>query len=230
MKWLATIAISAAVGIATATVALQWKERKLAAEAAVAARQAQAQAPSAPASTALQDLPPQLQQALGVTQQPRRPLGPPPAPPKPPHNYVMQDGLRYGYPQALSAQQLQAGQAGESIVMVLYAGERDGKHQVHILQGRSIVAAECAWPCKALKVMTIVDIDDPYLRREVHVQYLAPQPNMIGYQAISDAANGHLRNYGWERSGKAYQRWVDEAKGVRLFPLPTKPTSPADPV
>lgn len=225
MRWLTTVVISAAVGIATATVALHWRDSRPAATAAHAAQEA-----SAPASAELPNLPPQLQQALGLKDQPRRPLGPPPAPPKPAHNYVMRDGLRYGYPQALSAEQIQAGQAGESIVMVLYAGERDGKHQVHILQGRAIVAAECAWPCQALKVMTILDTDNPYLRREVRVEYLAPQPNMIGYLAISDAANGHLRRYGWGQNGKAYQRWVDESKGLRLFPLPATPAETADPV
>lgn len=146
-----------------------------------------------------------------------------PAIPLKDHNYVMQDGLQYGYPAAISADARQSGQVAETLVMVYYAGERDGKMQAHIMDGMTVTAIECARPCDYIKIMTY--IDNEYLRDQIKVERIAAAPGSVGYLIMEDAMNGKLRQYGRGVAGKQYSMWVDEQKGMQRFPLVEPPVS-----
>lgn len=128
------------------------------------------------------------------------------------HNYVMQDGLEYGYPAAVSEADRKAGQVAEKLVMVYYAGEREGKLQVHILDGTTISAFECARPCEYLKIMSY--FENPYLDPQVNLERIAASPGSIGYYIMQDAMNGKLHQYARTKNGKRYDQWMDERKGM----------------
>lgn len=128
------------------------------------------------------------------------------------HNYVMQDDMQYGYPAAVSETDKKAGQIAEKLVMVYYAGERDGKFQVHILDGTTISAMECTRPCEYLKIMSY--FDNPYLDPQVNVERIAAQPGSLGYYIMQDATNGKLHQYARTKNGKRYDQWMDERKGM----------------
>ena len=142
---------------------------------------------------------------------------PPPAPVKD-HNYVMQDGMKYGYPAAISEVAGKSGQVAEQLVMALYAGEKDGKHQAHIMDGVTVTALECTKPCDYLKVMTYVDAD--YLRNKVKVEHIAAAKQSLGYLIMEDAIRGKLKQYGMGIEGKRYNMWVDERKGMQRTLMP----------
>lgn len=135
----------------------------------------------------------------------------------PDHYYEMQDGMKYGYKSALSDNDRKAGQVAEKLVMALYAGQRNGKHQAHIRDGLTVTAIECAAPCEYLKVMTYVD--NPYLDDQVKVETIVANPQTLGYLIMQDAIRGKLKPYGMQIDGKAYTMWVDEQKGMRRFPM-----------
>lgn len=133
-------------------------------------------------------------------------------PPIKDHNYVMNDGNQYGYSTAISDEDKKNGQVAEKLVMVYYAGERDGKFQVHVLDGTSISAMECARPCEYLKIMSY--LDNPYLDPQVNIQRIASVPGSIGYLIMQDALNGKLHQYGRGKNNKIYNPWMDENKGM----------------
>lgn len=134
------------------------------------------------------------------------------------HNYVMQDGMKYGYPAAISETDRKAGQAAERIVMVLYAGEREGRYQAHIMDGLTVSALECGNPCQYMKIMTYVD--NSYVSDQVKVEHMAAASGSLGYFIMQDAVRGKLKQYGRKIDGKSYQMWVDENRGMRRYPLP----------
>lgn len=131
----------------------------------------------------------------------------------PEHNFVMRDGMKYGYPAAISEEARKAGQVAETLVMVLYAGEKDGKQQVHIIDGVSVSAFECESPCQHIKVMSY--IDNPYLKNQIKVEYIATRPDSLGYLMMQDALRGKLDQYGVGDENKRYTVWVDEKKGMQ---------------
>lgn len=140
--------------------------------------------------------------------------------PSPDHNYVMQDGMQYGYPAAISEDQRKAGQVAQQIVMIYYAGERDGKLQAHILNGGTVTALECERPCNYLKTMTYIDSD--YLRDKIHVERMVMAATSLGAQIMQDAMHGKLKQYGRKQNGKPVGQWVDEQRGMISFPMPAK--------
>lgn len=133
-------------------------------------------------------------------------------PPARGHFYDMQEGVDYGYTVA----QAQPGQAGRAIIMVSYAGQRDGKHQIHTRQASVLSAYECAAPCDIIKVMSVVDIAG--LRRTVDVHRIRAAPNMIGAMALADAMAGRLTRaveyIDGTKQGRHAEVWVDEKKGL----------------
>lgn len=135
----------------------------------------------------------------------------------PPHHYVMQDGMQYGYPSAISAEAKQAGQAAEKLIMVHYAGTRDGKHQAHIMNGTTVEVIECGDPCDYAKSMLF--IDNPVLKDQIRVERFKAQPGSIAWAVMADAINGELRTYGVELNGKTHNAWVDEKRGMQYTPV-----------
>jgi hypothetical protein len=131
----------------------------------------------------------------------------------PAHNYVMKDGMKYGYPAAISEDARRAGQVAENLIMAMFAGEKNGRFQAHIIDGLTISALECERPCEYLKVMTYVDIDG--IPPQVRVEHIAAAPGSIGRMIMEDAINGELRQYAREfENGSTYSMWVDEQKGM----------------
>lgn len=158
------------------------------------------------------DLPPAPSQARPVM--PPEVASPPVvAPPVRLHNYDVQDGPEYGYTAAITPQEQQAGQVGNSVFMFSYAGQRDEKYQVHLAKGNVLQAFECSAPCEVIKIMTVIDEDG--LRQHVNTERMRVAPNMIAALALEDAINGKLRAYEQHRNGRRYEVWVDDAKGLR---------------
>lgn len=132
------------------------------------------------------------------------------------HNYDLKEGIDYGYTVLVTEEQRKAGKAGAEIIMMSYAGERDGKYQVHSRQAGVLTAFECSAPCDIVKVMSAVDIDG--LRKTVHVERLRAGPNMIAALALQDAMTGKLQTYSeypeTAPKGTRLDVWIDEQKGI----------------
>lgn len=128
------------------------------------------------------------------------------------HNYDVHEGVDYGYTAMLSADQQRAGQAANTVVMVSYAGERNGRYQVHSRTGNVLRAFECAAPCDVIRVMAVIDADD--LRQEVQMEYLRNTPGTIAAMALEDAMHGRLEPYAEYQGKRRYELWVDQANGL----------------
>lgn len=142
------------------------------------------------------------------------------------HNYEMREGMDYGYSAAISQDAQKSGQVAPKILMFKYAGQRDGKHQVHSSDGVNFTAIECSSPCEVMKIMNFIDKD--YLRDTVHVERIKNQPGTIANLVIDDALNGRLNNYGMGRGKQTFQVWVDERAGYQehLIKAPAKQAIP----
>ena len=134
-----------------------------------------------------------------------------------PHNYEAREGMDYAYSAALSSDARAAGQLAPQVMMFRYAGERDGRHQVHSRDAVSFVALECAKPCQVVKVMTFIDQD--LLRKTVAVQRFKYEQGSLAHAVFEDVFNGQLHQYGMGRGNKRYQVWVDDQQGYRELPL-----------
>lgn len=136
------------------------------------------------------------------------------------HNYVLRDGMEYGYTVALSEDQRQSGQIGEQILAFMYLGSRDGKHQVMIRDGSLVTVMECEIPCMYVKSMTFLDQD--YLRDTIKVERFQAQRGSVIAAVMEDVANGRLAIAGSERNGKMHNIWMDARDGIKLYPAAKK--------
>lgn len=135
------------------------------------------------------------------------------------HNYSLRDGFEYGYEQALSNDDINRGQVAQSIVMAKYAGTRDGKYQIYILNPAvpgSATVAECTNPCEFMKVMSF------FQGKFVSVERLRVVPGILGWMILQDAINGDLEQYFGEKKGQKFSLWFDEKKGLVVTPVPEK--------
>lgn len=132
---------------------------------------------------------------------------------KPAHHYQIREGMDFGYSEAISEQAQKSGQVAAKVTMFRYAGQRDGRHQVHTSDGTTFTAIECATPCEVLKIMSF--IDQPYLRHTVHVERYRNEPGSVANAVLDDALNGRLNQYGMERGKQRFQVWVDEKNGYQ---------------
>lgn len=135
------------------------------------------------------------------------------------HNYSLRDGFEYGYEQALSKDDINRGQAAQSLVMAKYAGTRDGKYQIYILNPAipgSATVAECTNPCEFMKVMSF------FQGKFVSVERLRVVPGILGWMILQDAINGDLEQYFGEKKGQKFNLWFDEKKGLIVTPVPEK--------
>ena len=131
------------------------------------------------------------------------------------HNYVMQDGLEYGYAAALSPEQQQSGMVTPKIITFMYLGSRDGKYQLLGKSGNVVSVLECAMPCQYVKAMTFVDAD--YFRDSIQVERFAAVPDSLVAAAFQDATSGQLHVAGTVRSGHKYSMWMDATKGLEFI-------------
>lgn len=133
-----------------------------------------------------------------------------------PHLYDVHEGAEYGYTAALSELDRRAGKVANTIVMVGYAGERNGRHQVHVRSGNAITAFECAAPCEVIKSMTVMDVDG--MRQQVQTEHLRAVPTMIAALALKDAMSGELLRYSQDYDGRPYDLWVSDTNGLTRQP------------
>jgi hypothetical protein len=133
------------------------------------------------------------------------------------HYYEVKDGTDYGYETVLSENARSAGQAASPMMMFSYAGERNGKHQVHTLNDRVWTAFECSNPCELLKILSFVDLDG--MREQVTVERMKFTQGTIAYGVLTDAFNGRLEQYVRISNKKETQPWIDEKQGPMQYPL-----------
>lgn len=122
-------------------------------------------------------------------------------------HYVLRDAGMYGYEPAVSDNERAAGVRAAELVMVGYAGERAGVHQVIVLTPpRTVTVSQCAVPCDFIKIMRF---EGGKLQAST---ILRGVPGTIGHMALTDAINGRLQRYVDVKHGSLYV-WCDAVKG-----------------
>lgn len=143
------------------------------------------------------------------------PVVQPVKPPVPSRFYTLQDGLEYGYEQAVSADDKNKGQVASKILMFKYLGERGDVMQFHARQGEINIVFECQRPCEFIKQMMFID---GVMRHKEHMRAIE---GSIAWALTQDAMNGYLKPYEKERAGKISSLWIDEKKGLQWSPVKT---------
>lgn len=136
------------------------------------------------------------------------------------HNYALRDGFEYGYEKALSADDINKGQGAPALIMAKYAGQRDGKYQIYIIDkiyNGGVTVAECSNPCEFMKIMSF------YQGAFVTAERIRAAPGIIGWMILQDAINGELEPHIGEKKGRPVSFWFDEKKGLIVTPLTGKP-------
>lgn len=123
--------------------------------------------------------------------------------------------MLYGYTLARTQAGDEAGEAGQGITMLLYAGSRDGVHQLHQRSGTLIKAIQCSHPCEVMKVMTAGEG-----LGTINTEYFRIEPSSVAALAIRDAHHGHLKQYGLGEGRTRYSVWVDQDRGIVKTKLP----------
>lgn len=108
----------------------------------------------------------------------------------PTHFYDVQDGQMYGYEAADKSR----------VVMMMYLGEKNGKHQIWEDQGIKELVLECAIPCELVTMYTIINNK---AKERMHFKNKA---NSIFDRMISDIKNGHVKQY---KTPKGQPLWFD---------------------
>ena len=127
-------------------------------------------------------------------------------PPKPKHLYSVQDGLEYGYAQALSDQDIKSGTATKSLLMFSYLGKKDGAYQVMLKDGSYRTVVECALPCEVAKVYTFVG--DRFLKKEM----MPINGAVLVAAPLMDAMAGYLNQLTGMKGTVEMSFWVDGDK------------------
>ena len=120
------------------------------------------------------------------------------------HHYAIKDGMEYGYESAISDDDAKAGQVANKVMMMRYAGEKDGKYQVHAKDGAATMVIECDKQCDYIKTMMFVD--NQMMQKEM----LKGGNGSLASIALSDAINGQLEPFVEESKGKKYHVWYTE--------------------
>lgn len=119
----------------------------------------------------------------------------PVAPPPPRHSYAMVDNGTYGYEPALSEEDIRKGTATKPLIMMRYAGNKNGTYVVLILgqdaNDSSVVSrVSCQVPCEFAKSEAMAG--DTVLKTET----LRVTPDSLVGAMLTDAAAGQLIPYG----------------------------------
>jgi hypothetical protein len=131
---------------------------------------------------------------------------PAPSKPAPPPRYFsLQDGLEYGYEQAVSSDAQNKGQVASNIMMFKFLGERDGTMQFYSRDGNYSGVLQCERPCEFVKQMFFYN---GQLQRKEHIRAVE---GSIAWALTRDAMNGYLKKYSKERDGKLQEVWFDES-------------------
>lgn len=134
-----------------------------------------------------------------------------PEAPKVEHNYSLKDGIEYGYEQAVSQDQQNAGHVASTLMMFKYAGAKNGIHQTYMTsEAGAVTVAECANPCEFIKVMVFVG------GQHASTERMRAKDGSIGALVMDDAINGQLEQGFEEENGQKFTLWFDEKDGVKI--------------
>lgn len=125
----------------------------------------------------------------------------PPVATTPTHYYAMQTGDEYGYEAAVSEEQRQAGLVTSPLVMVRYAGEKQGKYQIFLTDHSVKTVFDCEKPCEFVRVRTFVN------EEETAVEQMRRVKGSIAYYAMEDAMHGQLAQHFAVSRGVRVPHW-----------------------
>lgn len=125
------------------------------------------------------------------------------------HNYSMKDGFEYGYQKEVSEKDKDAGVGTLPLLMVSYAGQRNGLYQIFMHSGPNYQVVQCENPCQFLKVMVFSE----YQKKPIEIQRMQAVEGILGLSMIQDAINGKLEVFSPVKDGKTYHVWFDEKTG-----------------
>lgn len=109
-------------------------------------------------------------------------------PPEPQHFYSIADGGEYGYEPARTQQDIEAGVAATSFVMVRYLGTRDGQLQIAtVLNKYALQVMDCRQPCDIVRVRAFSS------GQMISKELIRPDPTAIVALALRDAATSQLK-------------------------------------
>lgn len=131
-------------------------------------------------------------QPQAASQDQRAASAPAPVEPPPSHHYAMEENGAYGYQQALSQDDINAGTATKPLVMMHYLGKRGDTYTIVLFQDENESVAErisCAEPCKFAKAQDV--LNGQVLRTQT---VPVPDSSIIGAM-LKDAINGQLTPY-----------------------------------
>jgi len=123
----------------------------------------------------------------------------------PSHHYALQDGLEYGYEEAVSAAAQNQGQVASKLLMFKYLGMRDGVLQFHAKNGEFHIVFQCELPCDFVKQTVF------YGMKPQNTEHIRAVEGSIVWALTRDAMNGFLKKYEKERNGKMQEIWFDES-------------------
>ncbi|MBU0915827.1 MAG: hypothetical protein KKD97_05705 [Gammaproteobacteria bacterium] len=134
------------------------------------------------------------------------------------HNYDFQEGHEYGYTMAPTEDNARAGLAANQVTMIKYAGQKDGRYQLHVSQGSVLTAIECSYPCEVAKIMIIMDMPG-VPPSTMNIQRVRLNSDAVAMLALDDAVKGKLTQYGRDKGGRKHSVWLDQQRGVVLTPV-----------
>lgn len=134
------------------------------------------------------------------------------------HNYDFQEGHEYGYTMAPTEDNARAGMAANQVTMIKYAGEKDGRYQLHVSQGSVLTAIECSYPCEVAKIMIIMDMPG-VPPSTMNIQRVRLNADAVAMLALEDAVKGRLTRYDRDKGGRKHSVWLDQQRGVVLTPV-----------
>jgi hypothetical protein len=111
----------------------------------------------------------------------------PPAPPE--HSYAMSEDGEYGYQKALSDDDIKAGRATAALLMVRYAGEKNGTRSIKIVDGDVSNMFSCSAPCKFVKRRIF------FAGRLMKTETVPVTDGSVIQAVMSDAFNDQLKVY-----------------------------------
>ena len=136
---------------------------------------------------------------------------------EPKHYYAMTENGEYGYEAGVSEDDQQGGQVAANLIMVKFAGEKDGKFQVFYRDSNVRSAyhvSECENPCRYMKSMTFLN------GKHIKTERATNTEGSLGWAWMSDAINGEMERGTIEskKSGKSFV-WFDEKAGMQTTPV-----------
>ncbi|MCU1526658.1 MAG: hypothetical protein JWP75_421 [Frondihabitans sp.] len=149
------------------------------------------------------------------------------APSAPAHIWQINEGREYGYPVALTEDQIRAGQGSSDVVMFRYLGNFGGVYKIARAEPNFYVVMSCANPCKVIRQEAASALG-------FEIDHMTFNPATIIGQAFTDAFNGQLEVYGTgapqaETAPAATPPSPPDASQVSTAPSLSAPPAQADP-